>query len=282
MNGGDMGKLCPAKQSEVPRHGLLFSKATLHPSHSFLQIGRNMLYVKKHGNFRGETEGFCGLLDSLVGLNLLNYAMQSSPALFAALAVAGLVVLSPSNALAQSTPECPAIKATVLKPSAISEAEVLAAQKGWGEALVAISTTYDKNEKDGKYDQAAAKELAGKVIDSAYGYNIGPVLFKPTLTTVPQTFRTTRAGALAYFVGGDPAFPGDTGFALKGWRKVNICNAAIFIDQDSASTMGKVMITNKKGEVTTVDKTWTFVKDASGKLRIMVHHSSLPYVAAKG
>jgi hypothetical protein len=42
------------------------------------------------------------------------------------------------------------------------------------------------------------------------------------------------------------------------------------------------MITNKKGEVTTVDKTWTFVKDASGKLRIMVHHSSLPYVAAKG
>jgi hypothetical protein len=169
-----------------------------------------------------------------------------------------------------------------LKPSAISEAEVLAAQKGWGEALVAISTTYDKNEKDGKYDQAAAKELAAKVIDSAYGYNIGPVLFKPTLTTVPQTFRTTRAGALAYFVGGDPAFPGDTGFALKGWRKVNICNAAIFIDQDSASTMGKVMITNKNGEVTTVDKTWTFVKDPSGKLRIVVHHSSLPYVPAKG
>jgi len=270
------------RKSKAKYHGLLFSKATSHPSHSFRDIGRNMLYVKKHGNFRGETEGFCGLLDSLVRLNLLNYAMKSSPALVAALAVAGLVALSPSNALAQSTPDCPAIKATVLKPSAISEAEVLAAQKGWGEALVAISTTYDKNEKDGKYDQAAAKELAAKVIDSAYGYNIGPVLFKPTLTTVPQTFRTTRAGALAYFVGGDPAFPGDTGFALKGWRKVNICNAAIFIDQDSASTMGKVMITNKNGEVTTVDKTWTFVKDASGKLRIMVHHSSLPFVPAKG
>jgi hypothetical protein len=38
------------------------------------------------------------------------------------------------------------------------------------------------------------------------------------------------------------------------------------------------MITNKAGEVTTVDKTWKFHKDSNGKLRIMVHHSSLPYV----
>ena len=80
--------------------------------------------------------------------------------------------------------------------------------------------------------QAAAKALAEKVIDSAYGYQMGAVLFKPTLTTNPQTFRTTRAGALAYFVGGDPSFPKDTGFALKGWRKVDVNNAAIFIAGD--------------------------------------------------
>jgi hypothetical protein len=36
-----------------------------------------MLCVKKHGDFRRGTEGFCGLLDSLVELNLLNYAMKS-------------------------------------------------------------------------------------------------------------------------------------------------------------------------------------------------------------
>lgn len=238
--------------------------------------------MKKHGDFHRGIDSLCNVLDSLAKFKLLNYALKSSPALVATLAVTSLLALNPPRALAQSAPDCPVIKATLLKPSTISEAEVLAAQKGWGDALVAISTTYDKNEKDGKYDQAAAKELAAKVIDAAYGYNIGPVLFKPTLTTVPQTFRTTRAGALAYFVGGDPAFPADTGFALKGWRKVNICNAAIFIDQDSASTMGKVMITNKNGEVTTVDKTWTFVKDASGKLRIVVHHSSLPYIPARG
>ncbi len=155
----------------------------------------------------------------------------------------------------------------------ITEAEVLAAQKAWGDALVAISDTHEKQ------GHAAAKDLAGKVIDSAYGYQFGPVLFKPTLTEVPQTFRTTREGALAYFVGGDPSFPKDKGFALKGWKSVEIKNAAVFIAGDVATSMGNVMITDKNGKVTTVDKTWKFLKDDSGKLRIVVHHSSLPYAS---
>lgn len=153
----------------------------------------------------------------------------------------------------------------------ITEGEVLAAQRAWGDALVAISTTYEQK------GLASAKTLAGKVIDQAYGYQFGPVLFKPTLTVSPQTFRTTRAGALAYFVGDDPAYPMDKGFALNGWRKVEIKNAAIFIAGNTATTMGNVMITDKTGKVTTVDKTWEFYKDDNGRLRIVLHHSSLPY-----
>jgi hypothetical protein len=153
----------------------------------------------------------------------------------------------------------------------ISEAEVLAAQKGWCEALVEISAT---NAKSGP---AAAKALAESVIDSAYAYQMGPVLFKPTLAVNPQTFRTTRAGALSYFVGGDPAYPNDSGFALNDWTKCEIDNAAVFIAGDSASTMGKVHFTDKDGNVTTVDKTWQYVKDDAGQLRIVVHHSSLEY-----
>ena len=49
--------------------------------------------------------------------------------------------------------------------------------------------------------------VAHKIIDSAYGYQMGAVLFKPKLTVAPQTFRTTRGGALAYFVGGTATFP---------------------------------------------------------------------------
>lgn len=179
--------------------------------------------------------------------------------------------------LALTTFACAALLSTAATANpqvvnqAISEAEVVAAQRAWGDALVAIATANEKQ------SLPAARALAGKVIDAAYGYQMGAVLFKPTLTVAPQTFRTTRAGALAYFVGGDPAFPADTGFALKGWTKVEIKNVAIFIAGDSATTMGNVMITGKDGVVTTVDKTWKFVKDDAGKLRIVVHHSSLPY-----
>jgi hypothetical protein len=154
---------------------------------------------------------------------------------------------------------------------AITQPEVLAAQQAWCKALVDISSTHARQ------GQPAAKALAEQVIDAAYGYQMGGVLFKPTLTVNPQTFRPTRAGALAYFVGGDPAFPKDTGFALKGWTRCEVANNAIFIAGDSATTMGKVNITGKDGKVTTVDKTWKFVKDDAGKLRIVVHHSSLEY-----
>lgn len=152
----------------------------------------------------------------------------------------------------------------------VSEADVLAAQRAWGEALVRISTDFESG------GIAGAKATAEKVLDTAYGYSLGPVLFKPTLTTAPQTFRTTRAGALAYFVGNDPAFPSDTGFALKGWRSVEIRNAAIYLNGDTAISMGNVMLTDKNGKVTTVDKTWGYVRDDQGRLRIVLHHSSLP------
>lgn len=164
-----------------------------------------------------------------------------------------------------------AVAKGVMVNQSIIEPEVLTAQQGWCNALVDISSTYEKS------GQEAARALAEKVIDAAYGYQLGPVLFKPTLTMSPQTFRTTRAGALSYFVGGDQSFPKDTGFALKGWKKCEIDNAAIFIAGDSASTMGKVHFTDKDGKVTSVDKTWKFVKDDAGKLRIVVHHSSLEY-----
>lgn len=157
----------------------------------------------------------------------------------------------------------------------ITEAEVKAAQDAWGRALIQIS----EDHLTGGVEKA--KATAEAVLDSAYGYNMGPVLFKPTLTTGDQVFRTTREGALAYFVGGNKRYPNDSGFALQGWKKYDFKNAAVYINGDLAMTMGNVMLTDKDGKVTTVDKTWGFKKDAQGKLRIVLHHSSLPYVPAK-
>jgi hypothetical protein len=180
-------------------------------------------------------------------------------------ATLALLVTAPSMAHGQvksttTKPVSSTPKTTVVNIS-ITEAEVLAAQKDWGNALVNISTTYDQK------GIAAARTLADKVINELYAYQSGLVLFKPTLTTGNQTFRTTNKGALSYFVGGDSSFPKDTGFALKGWRKVEIRNAGIFI----------IGNTDKTGKVTTVDKTWQFIRGDDGKLRIILHHSSLPY-----
>lgn len=154
--------------------------------------------------------------------------------------------------------------------SNITEADVLTAQRAWGDALVKISKDYEEG------GIAKAKATAGAVLDAAYGYQFGPVLFKPTLTTAPQTFRPTREGALAYFVGDNKSFPDDSGFALKGWRSVEIRNHAIQLHGSTALSMGNVLLTDKHGKVTTVDKTWGYVRDDKGALRIVLHHSSLP------
>ena len=179
-----------------------------------------------------------------------------------AVALAGGLALA-STAFAQ--------KAAPVYNANITEAEVLAVQKGWGDALIQISNDFTAS------GFAKAKASASAVLDAAYGYNMGPVLFKPTLTVAPQTFRVTKEGALSYFVGGDINYPKDTGFALKGWKKVDIDNAAIHINGDVASTIGNVTFTDKDGKKTVVDKTWMFKKDDMGKIRIVVHHSSLPY-----
>jgi len=157
--------------------------------------------------------------------------------------------------------------------AAITEAEVNAAQQAWCDGLVRIGTTY----KDG----GDYKGVAGKVIDELYDYAEGKVFFKPTLAFGRNTFRSTREGALAYFVGGNPEYPEDTGFALKQWVKVRYDNNAaengIQIHGDIAITMGNVYLTNAKGDEVMVDKTFVFRRCGDGKLRLCVHKSAIPF-----
>jgi hypothetical protein len=161
--------------------------------------------------------------------------------------------------------------AELLIDRSITKNDVLEAQRAWCAGLVDISKAYETG------GQTAAKALAEKVIDSAYAYESGGVLFKPTLTVNPQSVRTSRAGALAYFVGGDPDYPNDKGFALKGWTSCLAEDNAIIILGETATSLGKVRITKKDGSVVTVDKTWQYIMDQQGRLRIVVHHSSLEH-----
>ncbi|MDO8939658.1 MAG: hypothetical protein Q7U98_10910 [Methylicorpusculum sp.] len=158
--------------------------------------------------------------------------------------------------------------------SIITYDEVNAAQQAWCDALVKIGKL---KEEGGDY-----KAYAEKVLSEAYNYDYGKVFFKPTLAFGDQTFRNDKKGALAYFVGGDPDYPNDKGFALKPWVKAQYDNTGdnnegIQIYGSVAITMGNVWVTDKSGNEVMVDKTWVFKKGKDGKLRIIVHKSSLPY-----
>ncbi len=154
---------------------------------------------------------------------------------------------------------------------AITEKEIADARKAWGEALIAIAKAYEADGIDG------ARSVASDVLDAAYGYNMGDVLFKPTLASGEKTFRPSKKGALSYFVGHDDDYPLDGGFGIKGWRECESETSAVFIEGDVAMWMGWVTMTDKDGNVTKVDKSWGYKKDAKGTLRIVLHHSSLPY-----
>ena len=152
--------------------------------------------------------------------------------------------------------------------------EVNATQQAWCDALVKIGSL---KEEGGDY-----RAFAEQVLSEAYNYDNGKVFFKPTLAYGEQTFRNDKKGALAYFIGGDPNFPNDKGFALTPWVKARYDNAGennegIQIYGSVAITMGNVWVTGKDGKEVMVDKTWVFKKGKDGKLRIIVHKSALPF-----
>ena len=155
--------------------------------------------------------------------------------------------------------------------SPITEARLEEARNIWGAALVAISKAFDEEGFE------AARQRATEALDLAYGYHLGPVLFKPTMAGGAQTFRTTREGALSYFIGHNEEFPQDSGFGLKSWRQVVSSAGMAFIESDIALWMGHVTFTNSQGEQTVVDKSWGYKQGQEGQLRIVLHHSSLPF-----
>ena len=148
----------------------------------------------------------------------------------------------------------------------VTEAEVIAAQREWGQGIVDISRVHATN---GDY-----KARATRHINTLYAYGQTDVMFKPTLAAQDQ-FRETFSEALDYFIG--RAGSEDNGFAISGWTNVRWDNNAIYTDADSAMAMGNYFFTGPDGSDTKVEYTFGYVRGDDGKLKINLHHSSLPY-----
>ncbi len=149
----------------------------------------------------------------------------------------------------------------------ITKQEVLAAQEQWADGIVAISKVY--------LEKGNFKQRAKQHIEDLYAYGKSEVLFKPTLASDDQ-FRENFDQALSYFVGG--VISEDKGFAIKPWSNARFGEQDIIIDTDSAIAMGNYYFTpvGSKEEVK-VEYTLGYMKDRDGKLKINVHHSSLPF-----
>ena len=161
----------------------------------------------------------------------------------------------------------------------VTKADVLAAQKLWAESIAKISKVYAEK---GDY-VAAAGEAAGKL----YGYGKTDVLFKPTKAT-KNPFRATGESAMSYFVGAeamnDDKYKGeDAGFAInggRGWSNVVFNNHKIDLNGPTAQAMGDYTFTDAtSGDKVNVYYTFGYKRNDDGKVRIYLHHSSVPYVA---
>ncbi|MCY4341331.1 MAG: phosphoribosyl-AMP cyclohydrolase [Gammaproteobacteria bacterium] len=147
----------------------------------------------------------------------------------------------------------------------ISEQAVIDAQKTWGEGIVAIA----KMHADGGDYAARATEH----INNLYAYGDAKVMFKPTLASEDQ-FRETFDEALSYFIGHEGTE--DAGFAIKGWTHVRWENNGIYTNEISAMAMGNYYFTGPDGNETKVEYSFGYIL-IDGKLKINLHHSSLPY-----
>lgn len=148
----------------------------------------------------------------------------------------------------------------------ITEADVLEAQREWGQGIVDISRVHAQG---GDY-----KARATRHINTLYAYGITDVMFKPTLAADDQ-FRETFSEALDYFIG--RAGTEDSGFAIKGWTNVRWDNNGIYTDRDSAMAMGNYFFRGPDGSETKVEYSFGYIVDKNGNLRINLHHSSLPF-----
>ena len=71
----------------------------------------------------------------------------------------------------------------------------------------------------------------------------------------------------------------DKGFAIAPWTAVRFDNKKTLFLSDSATAMGEYYFTGTDGSETKVEYTFQYRRAADGSLKIVVHHSSVPFAA---
>jgi len=137
----------------------------------------------------------------------------------------------------------------------------------WANGIVELGKT--------KGDIVNSKKLATDFINSLYDFKNGTVQFKPTKASEFQ-FRNDFDSALSYFIGSNPSFAEDAGFALNPWVDVEFKNDSVNVFDNLGLAMGNYFFTDLEGEKTKVEYSFVYKREGES-LKIILHHSSLPY-----
>jgi hypothetical protein len=164
------------------------------------------------------------------------------------------------------------------RPSDITPEEIDEAQEIWCERLIEISKAYMDREHQGDEYKTLARAFVDEMYDN---WETQQVFFRPTLALAPQNFRTTRAGALAYFIGESDEFP-DKGFIKLNWidaKHDNLVEGKRAIQTHGliGIAMGHVFLTpevSTDGKDTVVDKIFVYRKYGEHNLKLIVHNSA--------
>ena len=144
---------------------------------------------------------------------------------------------------------------------------ILEYQNKWANGIVEIGKTKNNFEE--------SSSVTTKFIHELYNFINGNVQFKPTKASENQ-FRNDFDSALSYFIGNNPSFSEDSGFALNPWVNVEFKNESINIYRDIGMAMGNYFFTDVNGDITKVEYSFVY-KRVEDTVKIVLHHSSLPY-----
>ncbi len=144
---------------------------------------------------------------------------------------------------------------------------ILEHQNKWASGIVEIGKT-KKNFKE-------SVSVTTKFINELYDFENGNVQFKPTKASEKQ-FRNDFESALSYFIGNNTDFSEDFGFALNPWVSVEFKNDSLNVYDDIGIAMGNYFFIDQNGDKTKVEYSFVY-KKVGDSLKIILHHSSLPY-----
>ena len=146
---------------------------------------------------------------------------------------------------------------------------ILEYQNKWANGIVEIGKTKNNLEE--------SVSVTTKFINELYDFENGNVQFKPTKASEKQ-FRNDFESALSYFIGNNTDFSEDSGFALNPWGSVEFENDSLNVYDDIGIAMGNYFFTDQNGDQTKVEYSFVY-KKVGDSLKIILHHSSLPFGA---